>query len=161
MRQPKILIVDDDENNRAVLSDALAGEHYALLEAANGNDALKVVDKEIPDLILLDEVMAGMDGITTLRKLKEQEKTRPIPVIMVTVLNQASQVSIFMEEGAFDHISKPFTHRMVRARVRSALRACSPDLKTELPDKPQGEITDWIGANGGGDTTTSAGRNAS
>ncbi len=92
MHQPKILIVDDDENNRALLSDTLAGEHYTLLEAVNGNDALKVAEKETPDLILLDVLMAGLDGITTLRKLKEQEKTRHIPVIMVTALNLDTQI---------------------------------------------------------------------
>ena len=67
-----------------VLSDALDGEHYTLLEAINGNDALKVAEKEMPDLILLDMFMPGMDGITTLRKLKEQEQTRHIPVIVVS-----------------------------------------------------------------------------
>ena len=79
MHQPKILIVDDDENNRALLSDTLAGEHYTLLEAVNGNDALKVADKEMPDLILLDVLMAGLDGITTLRKLKEQRRRAIFP----------------------------------------------------------------------------------
>ena len=126
MHQPKILIVDDDENNRMVLSDALDGEHYTLLEAVNGNHALKVVEKESPDLILLDVLMAGMDGITTLRKLKEQDQTRHIPVIMVTVLNQDSQVSICLDEGAIDHIPKPFSNLVVRARVRAALGRTRP-----------------------------------
>ena len=120
MHQPKILIVDDDENNRALLSDTLAGEHYTLLEAVNGNDALKVAEKETPNLILLDVLMAGLDGITTLRKLKEQEKTRHIPVIMVTALNLDTQISICLDEGAIDHIPKPFSNIVVRARVRAA-----------------------------------------
>ena len=132
MHQPKILIVDDDENNRMVLSDALAGEHYTLLEAVNGNDALKVAEKETPDLILLDVLMPGLDGITTLRKLKEQEKTRHIPVIMVTALNLDTQISICLDEGAIDHIPKPFSNIVVRARVRAALRAHSSDSETSF-----------------------------
>jgi CheY-like chemotaxis protein len=70
MNQPAILIVDDDESNRGVLCDALGGEPYKLLEAANGQQALDIADKEQPDLILLDVLMPGMDGIATLQKLK-------------------------------------------------------------------------------------------
>ncbi len=87
---------------------------------------MKVVEKEMPDLILLDVLMAGMDGITTLRKLKASEKTRHIPVIMITVLNQDSQVSICLDEGAIDHIPKPFSNIVVRARVRAAVRRTRP-----------------------------------
>jgi len=156
MHQPKILIVDDDENNRMVLSDALEGEHYTLLEAVNGIDALKVVEKESPDLILLDVLMAGMDGITTLRKLKEQEKTRHIPVIMITVLNLDTQISICLDEGAIDHIPKPFSNIVVRARVRAALRAHSSDAETSLHIEPRGKVLGFIGAKGGVGTTTVA-----
>lgn len=156
MHQPKILIVDDDENNRMVLSDALEGEHYTLLEAVNGNDALRVVEKESPDLILLDVLMAGMDGITTLRKLKEQEKTRHIPVIMITVLNLDTQISICLDEGAIDHIPKPFSNIVVRARVRAALRAHSSDSETTVHSEPRGKIFGFIGAKGGVGTTTVA-----
>jgi pilus assembly protein CpaE len=156
MHQPKILIVDDDENNRTVLSDALEGEHYTLLEAINGNDALKVVERENPDLILLDVLMAGMDGITTLRKLKEQDETRHIPVIMITVLNLETQVSICLDEGAIDHIPKPFSNIVVRARVRAALRAHSSDSGRSLHCEPRGKVLGFIGAKGGVGTTTVA-----
>src|SRR3989304_5333636 len=122
MHQPKILIADDDENNRTVLRDALSDERYTLLEAVNGNDALKVAEKEAPDLVLLDIIMPGLDGITVLRKLKEQEKTRHIPVIVVSALNLDTQVTICLDEGAIDHIAKPFSNIVVRARVRAALR---------------------------------------
>ncbi|MGA2062934.1 MAG: response regulator [Thermoguttaceae bacterium] len=156
MHQPKILIVDDDENNRMVLSDALEGEHYTLLEAVNGNDALKVADKEMPDLILLDVLMPGMDGITTLRKLKEQVHTRHIPVIMITVLNLDTQISICLDEGAIDHIPKPFSNMVVRARVRAALRAHSSDSESKLHTESHGKVLGFIGAKGGVGTTTVA-----
>jgi CheY-like chemotaxis protein/MinD-like ATPase involved in chromosome partitioning or flagellar assembly len=156
MHQPKILIVDDDENNRAVLSDLLEGEHYTLLEAINGNDALKVVEKEMPDLILLDIIMPGQDGITILRKLKEQEKTRSIPVIVVSALNLDTQVTICLDEGAIDHIAKPYSNIVVRARIRAALRAYSSDSDTALHSQPHGKVLGFIGAKGGVGTTTVA-----
>jgi pilus assembly protein CpaE len=156
MRQPKILIVDDDENNRTVLRDALGEEHYTLLEAVNGNDALKVAEKETPDLILLDVLMPGLDGITTLRKFKERDNTRHIPVIMVTALNLDSQISICLDEGAIDHIPKPFSNIVVRARVRAALRAHSLDPETFFQSTPHGKVLVFIGAKGGVGTTTVA-----
>ncbi len=156
MHQPKILIVDDDENNRMVLSDAFDGEHYTLLEAFNGNDALKVAEKEMPDLILLDIIMPGLDGITVLRKLKEQEKTRHIPVIVVSALNLDTQVTICLDEGAIDHIAKPFSNLVVRARVRAALRAHLSDSETTLHSTPRGKVLGFIGAKGGVGTTTVA-----
>ena len=122
MDQPKVLIVDDDDNNRGVLCDALGGEPYRLLEAADGQQALDIAYKEVPDLILLYVIMPGMDGLATLHQLKAQEETRDIPVIMVTALNLDSQISLCLDGGAIDHIVKPFSGLVVRARVRAALR---------------------------------------
>ena len=122
MNQPTIVIVDDDDNNRGVLCDALDGEPYRLLEAADGQQALDIADKELPDLILLDVLMPGMDGLATLHTLKGQEKTRHIPVMMVTALNMDSQISLCLDGGAIDHIVKPFSGLVVRARVRAVLQ---------------------------------------
>ena len=121
MDRPKVLIVDDDDNNRGVLCDALGGEPYSLLPAVDGQQALDIADKELPDLILLDVLMPGMDGLAALHQLKAQEKTRHIPVIMVTALNMDSQISLCLDAGAIDHIIKPFSGLVVRARVRAAL----------------------------------------
>lgn len=122
MNQPTILIVDDDDNNRGVLSDALGGEPYRLLEAVDGQQALDIANEELPDLILLDVLMPGMDGLATLRNLKTQRTTRHIPVIMLSALNMDSQIFVCLDEGAIDHIVKPFSGLVVRARVRAALR---------------------------------------
>jgi DNA-binding response OmpR family regulator len=125
MNQTKVMIVDDDANCLAVLCDVLEGEPYTLLEAADGQQALELANKELPDLILLDIMMPGMDGGLVLHKLKEQERTRAIPVIMVTALNSDTQVSRCLDDGAVDYICKPFSSVVVRARVRAALRARS------------------------------------
>jgi CheY-like chemotaxis protein len=123
MPQPKILIVDDDANSRAVLCDVLGGEPYTLLEAADGRRALELANEETPDLVLLDVLMPGMDGLGVLHKLKEQETTRSIPVIMVTASNLDALESLCLDGGAMDHIYKPFSSMVVRSRVRAALRS--------------------------------------
>jgi CheY-like chemotaxis protein/MinD-like ATPase involved in chromosome partitioning or flagellar assembly len=149
-----MLIVDDDDNSRCVLCDALGGEPYRLLEAANGQQALDIAEKELPDLILLDVLMPGMDGLATLHKLKEQGTTRHIPVIMVTALNMDSQVSLCLDGGAIDHISKPFSGLVVRARVRAALR--NRVAAAEKQAAHRGKVLGFIGAKGGVGTTTAA-----
>jgi DNA-binding response OmpR family regulator len=121
--QLKIMIVDDDANSRAVIRDSLSSEPYALLEASDGHQALYLAGAEQPDLILLDIMMPGMEGDIVLHKLKEQEATRSIPVIMVTALHADNQISVCLDDGAVDHICKPVSGVVLRSRVRAALRA--------------------------------------
>jgi CheY-like chemotaxis protein/MinD-like ATPase involved in chromosome partitioning or flagellar assembly len=149
-----MLIVDDDDNSRSVLCDALGGEAYRLLEAADGQQALDIAEKELPDLILLDVLMPGLDGLATLHQLKAQEKTRHIPVIMVTALNMDSQISLCLDGGAIDHIVKPFSGLVVRARVRAALRNRVAAAKQQAANR--GKVLGFIGAKGGVGTTSTA-----
>jgi CheY-like chemotaxis protein len=147
MRRSSILIVDDDQNNREVLSDALADRSNILLEADDGQKALEIAAKEQPDLILLDILMPGMDGIATLQKLKADNRTRHIPVIMVTVLNLDTQVSMCLDEGAIDYIAKPFSNLVVRSRVRAALRNRRHMATVECPSPtypPRKELTGLV-----------------
>ena len=123
MCQSKVLIVDDDADSRAVLRDALSSEPYDLLEACDGQQALQIAAGKLPDLILLDIMMPGMDGDLILHKLKEQEETRSIPVILVTALDVLdAQACACLGNGAIDHICKPFSRTVVRSRVRAVLR---------------------------------------
>jgi CheY-like chemotaxis protein len=133
MNQATILIVDDNDDNRGVLCDALGGEPYRLLEAVDGQRALDIADKEQPDLVLLDVLMPGLDGIATLQKLKAEDRTRHIPVIIVTALKLDTQVSMCLDEGAIDHIAKPFSNLVVRARVRAVLQNRRPMATAERP----------------------------
>lgn len=124
MSQPIVLIVDDDPNSRAVLCDALASEPYTILEACNGQEALDVINRDTPDLILLDMMMPDLDGNGVLRALRERRKNRPIPVVLVTALDILNtQVCEALGDDAVDHICKPFSGAVVRARVRAALRS--------------------------------------
>jgi signal transduction histidine kinase len=119
----KILIVDDNENNRIVLADALEDEGYELREAGDGRAALEAVSQEPPDIVLLDIMMPGPDGVECCRRLKADEKTRHIPIILVTALGEEEQVIHGLNAGATDYLSKPFSGPVVRARVRAAMRS--------------------------------------
>jgi DNA-binding response OmpR family regulator len=155
MDAPKVLIVDDDEIIRILLRHTLGNEAYLVLEAADGQQALDMVDQEMPDLILLDVMMPVMDGIEVLRRLKSQDRTRSIPVIIITALTAESDVATSLEEGAVDHISKPFSELIVRTRVRAALRN-RPAVRAQPPAVKRGRRIGFLGVKGGVGVTTSA-----
>jgi len=120
---PKVLVVDDDENNRLALMDALEGEDFTISQAEDGESALRAVAKEPPDLILLDIMMPGMDGVQVCHTIKQNQDTCDIPVIMITALNRKQDVLNGLKVGATDYVVKPFSGQVVRARVRAALRS--------------------------------------
>ncbi|WP_041793623.1 diguanylate cyclase domain-containing protein [Pararhodospirillum photometricum] len=117
----RILIVDDERTNRMVLADLLS-EDYDILLARDGEQALaRLGDPQTPDLILLDVMMPGLDGYEVLRRLKEDGRTREIPVVFVTGLNDEEHEEKGLTLGATDYVSKPFHPAVVRARVRNHL----------------------------------------
>lgn len=115
-----ILIADDTEANIDVLVEAL-GDTYDLAIALNGNEALEAVNYEIPDLILLDILMPGMNGYEVCEKLKKDERTEDIPVIFLTGLTDVDSKTKSFELGAVDYITKPFEVLEVQARVKTHL----------------------------------------
>jgi DNA-binding response OmpR family regulator len=140
----KILVVDDEWELRNLLTEFLTGEGYDVIQASNGEEALELAEKEEPQVILLDVKMPGIDGIEVCRRLKEEDKTRFIPVIMVTALEDRD-VDAFVE-GADDFVTKPFILIELSFRLRSMLRikhltddlqrslAYIEELKKNLPD---------------------------
>ncbi|MAE66125.1 MAG: hypothetical protein CMJ18_17780 [Phycisphaeraceae bacterium] len=120
---PKVLIVDDLEDNRCVLVDALEDEQLILEKACDGEEALRKVRDSAPDLVLLDVVMPGMDGIEVCRLIKASEATARVPIILVTALGEDRHVIDGLNAGATDYVAKPFAGQVVRARVRAALRS--------------------------------------
>jgi diguanylate cyclase (GGDEF)-like protein/PAS domain S-box-containing protein len=117
-----ILIVDDEPSNIEVLADALRAEGFELLGATSGEDALERARKrQSPDLILLDVMMPGMDGFEVCRRLKNDSRTKDIPVIFVTALNEAEEEARGLELGAVDYIAKPCAPGIVCARARAQL----------------------------------------
>ena len=116
----KILVVEDEWEIRNLLAEFLVQEGYDVIQASNGKEALESAEKENPQVILLDVKMPGIDGVEVCRRLKEEDKTRFIPIIMVTALKDRA-VDAFVE-GADDFVTKPFNLRELSFRVRSMLR---------------------------------------
>ncbi|WP_029147742.1 HD domain-containing phosphohydrolase [Methylophilus sp. 5] len=120
LKQAKILIVDDEPLNLKVLKQVLQDD-YRLSFAKNGMDALELVKKEKPGLILLDVMMPGMTGFEVCRQLKTDRETHTIPVIFVTALAEEADESEGFAAGGVDYINKPISPALVRARVKTHL----------------------------------------
>jgi diguanylate cyclase (GGDEF)-like protein len=129
----RILVVDDVPDNVEILDARLSSRGYAIVTAANGEEALERVQEEPPHLILLDVMMPGLDGHQVARRIKDDETLPFIPIILVTALNEAEDVVQGLESGADDYISKPYNFRELEARVRAMLRI--KFLQDELDQK--------------------------
>ena len=119
---PKILVVDDEEINIKILQIQLEAKGYVVFTATSGVDALKLVESNPPDLILLDIQMPRMDGFEVCQRIRADESTRFIPVVMVTALKDTADRIQSIQAGADDFISKPFDGHEIVARVGSLLR---------------------------------------
>ncbi len=117
-----VLCVDDDEQNLQLLEALLLPYGFTLKFSGSGENALAQIKEEAPDLILLDVMMPGMSGLGVLEKLRSEEKTRLIPVVLVTALNAEEDRIRGIEMGCDDFISKPFDKNELVARVRSLLK---------------------------------------
>lgn len=118
----KILVVDDVEPNVRLLEAKLQHEYYSVISAFSGEEALAKAFVEKPDVILLDVMMPGLDGFETCKRLKEDSRTRHVPVIMVTALDQREDRLRGLNVGADDFLSKPIDDFALLARVRSLAR---------------------------------------
>lgn len=122
--QKTILIVDDTPANIAVLADNLQDEGFRVLVAQDGEEGLKRAQLVLPDLILLDVMMPGMNGFDTCRNLKALKETHDIPVIFMTALTETSDKVTGFLAGGVDYVTKPFQMEEVMARVRTHLALC-------------------------------------
>ena len=118
----RILIVDDLAASVKVLAAKLTSEYYDVLTAHDGPTALETVAREMPDLVLLDVMMPGMDGFEVCRRIKKTARTAHIPVVMVTALNDMRDRVNGLQAGADDFLTKPLNDIMLFARVRSLVR---------------------------------------
>ena len=118
-----ILIIDDEEPIRELLKLTLQSAGFgSILEAANGEDGLALARRYMPDLILLDLMLPGMDGLSVCRQLKSSADMQSIPIIMLTAKSDESDIVVGLEMGANDYITKPFSRKVLAARIRTQLR---------------------------------------
>jgi len=139
----KILIVEDEKDIVKMLEYNLNKEGFKTLSVRNGEDVLPVVSKEHPDLILLDLMLPGMDGLEVCKTLKKDSKAMSIPVIMVTAKSQEADKIIGLELGADDYITKPFSPRELTARIKAVLRRIKEKGETREIFKAGGLVVDF------------------
>jgi type IV pilus assembly protein PilB len=119
---PKILIVDDEEIDRMIICDALESEDYVVVAAEDGFDALEKIEEEAPDLVVVDYLMPRMNGIKLIKALRDNERTRQIPIIMLTSIDDVESEVVVMKAGADDYLTKPVNRERFLIRVESLLR---------------------------------------
>jgi phosphate regulon transcriptional regulator PhoB len=122
MVNQKVLIVEDEADIRELLEYSLTREGLEVITAGEGTAALALVRRKVPDLILLDLMLPGLDGLEICRRLKADDATRGIPVIMVTAKGDEADVVLGLGLGADDYIAKPFSPKELVARVQAVLR---------------------------------------
>jgi two-component system KDP operon response regulator KdpE len=117
--QPLVLVADDEPRITKLVSLALSSEGFRVVTASGGEEALQKAEEVRPDIVLLDIVMPGMDGIEVMRQLRER---RPVPVILLTAKGSTSDKAKGLDLGADDYVAKPFDLDELAARVRAVLR---------------------------------------
>ena len=136
----KILIVEDEKDIVKMLDYNLKKEGFKTLSVRNGEDAIGSAKREYPDLIILDLMLPGIDGLEVCKTLKGDSKTASIPVIMLTAKSQESDKIVGLELGADDYVTKPFSPRELIARIKAVLRRGKE--KEKLPEILKvGELT--------------------
>jgi diguanylate cyclase (GGDEF)-like protein len=119
--KPRILIVDDISDNRAILTRRFQRRGFDVVEADNGLTAIELIDKEPFDLVLLDVMMPGIDGIETLKRIRNQRSASALPVIMVTAKSESGNIVDALELGANDYVTKPVDFAVALARVNTQI----------------------------------------
>jgi DNA-binding response OmpR family regulator len=119
--QALVLVADDDEDIRQLVTFRLERAGYAVVAARDGEEALRLTTERRPDLVVLDVMMPKLTGYDVTRRLREQEETKDIPVILLTARVQEADVARGFEAGADDYMKKPFSPQELRARVQAIL----------------------------------------
>ncbi|MBW0150129.1 phosphate regulon transcriptional regulator PhoB [Phenylobacterium sp.] len=125
---PHILVAEDEDSLATLLNYNLEKEGYAVAVAADGEDALMMINEKLPDLILLDWMLPKVSGIEVCRRLRARTETRNIPIIMLTARGEETDRIRGLDTGADDYIVKPFSMSELSARIRAVLRRLRPGL---------------------------------
>ncbi|MBN1826460.1 MAG: response regulator [Candidatus Eisenbacteria bacterium] len=132
-----ILVVDDEERNRRLAEATLAPFGYRIRHAAGGEEAIEEIEKRPPDLVLLDLMMPGMDGLEVTRRLRERKETRHLPIILLTAFADADRRLKGIEAGVDDFIAKPFDRLELTTRIHSLIRISH--YRTQIADYKRSE----------------------
>jgi DNA-binding response OmpR family regulator len=119
MAGPTVLLVDDDRRLREIVGMALEGEGYQVRSAASAEEAVKLLERDDPDLLILDVMLPGKDGFELCREIRTKS---PLPILMLTAKTDTVDVVVGLESGADDYVTKPFVTKELVARIRALLR---------------------------------------
>ncbi|AEB10451.1 response regulator [Desulfobacca acetoxidans] len=131
MAKEHILVVDDEEDILELVRYNLTKEGYRVTAVATGEEALRTAHSIHPELILLDLMLPGVDGLEVCRKLKQDPKTSHVPIIMLSAKGEEADIVTGLELGAADYVTKPFSPRVLIARLRAVLRRRSAEPLSE------------------------------
>ena len=131
MTRETILLIEDEHDIRELLKFHLERENLLVEAVENGEDALLSLKSHTPSMILLDLMLPGIDGLEVCRRLKAQPETRDIPIIMLTAKDSEADIVSGLEMGAADYVCKPFSPRVLMARIRAVLRRPMTDAAAE------------------------------
>jgi two-component system phosphate regulon response regulator PhoB len=141
MSKEVILIIEDDPEIQELLSHSMSKEGWKLLQAKTGEEGLRIIKTKKVNCILLDIMLPGMDGLKVLKKIKEIEQNRSIPVIMTTAKGEEADIVTGLELGADDYLVKPYSPKVLIARIRAGLRRQEDGtLNASVTVWQQGEI---------------------
>ena len=129
-----ILIIEDEPDIRQFISFNLKKKNYKVLTAKNGEEGLTKTKKHKPDIVILDLMLPGIHGLDVCRLLNENKTTKKVPIIMLTALGQEENIIKGLEAGADDYITKPFSFKILDARIKSVLRRYLTKVNTTKPE---------------------------
>jgi len=132
MAGKNILIVEDEAAIREMVRFALGKSGFNFIEASDGDEAQALMADQLPDLILLDWMLPGISGIELARRLKRDDYTRSVPIIMLTARSEEDDRVGGLEAGADDYVTKPFSPRELVARIKAVLRRVQPEGEGEI-----------------------------
>jgi two-component system, OmpR family, alkaline phosphatase synthesis response regulator PhoP len=131
MSRQSVLVVEDEEDIMEVIRFNLEKDGYEVNQALSGEKALQVIENNLASLVLLDLMLPGINGLDLCRILKQNDRTKAIPVIMLTAKSEDADIVAGLEMGAEDYIIKPFSPRVLLARVRTVLRRMETGVKDD------------------------------
>ena len=131
MSRQSVLVVEDEEDIMEVIRFNLEKEGYEVNQALSGEKALQMIENNLPSLVLLDLMLPGINGLDLCRIFKQNDRTKAIPVIMLTAKSEDADIVAGLEMGAEDYITKPFSPRVLVARVRTILRRRESGVKDD------------------------------
>jgi two-component system, OmpR family, alkaline phosphatase synthesis response regulator PhoP len=136
MIKQSVLVVEDEEDIRELVSYNLLKEGYQVAGVASGEAALAAVEAKPPDMILLDLMLPGLDGLSVCRKLKGNPLTASIPVVMLTAKGEETDIVAGLNMGADDYVTKPFSPKVLLARLQAVLRRSAADAGPSEEEEP-------------------------